>query len=300
MLRPDMVLIGESDARAGNTIEAIYQTICENQPAISRMNLVNAELAKIAVNTFITTKISYANMLAEICDRVAGADVNIVTAALGRDSRIGAKYLRGATGYGGPCFPRDNAAFSSFARSLGARADIAEATDQINRHQLERLVGLIESKLGPRAGPQGRVGGAIGILGLAYKPDTAVIEESQGVALAVRLAALGYRVSIFDPLAIEAAKAVLGDKVVAARSAAECAAEADLLVIATPWPSFSALPAEAMARGGRKLIIIDCWRVLPAACADLAEIVYLGRGAGQGGGHDQLDAKSIVALDAGE
>lgn len=287
MLRPDMVLIGESDARAGDMLAAIYRSICDNQPAVSRMNFINAELTKIAVNTFITTKISYANMLAEICGGLPGADVDVVTAALGHDSRIGAKYLRGATAYGGPCFPRDNLAFSAFARTIGARADIAEATDQINRHQTERLVRLIKSRLGQ---------GTIGILGLAYKPDTAVIEESQGLALALRLTELGYRVIVFDPLALAAAKVLLGEKALAAPSAADCAARADLLVITTPWPSFKALPAQALARTGQKLAVIDCWRILPSECSAVAELVYPGLGEAP----PAIQASKRAAADAGE
>src|SRR5476649_1255613 len=101
------------------------------------MNWVSAELTKISVNTFVTTKISYANMLADICDRLPGADVDIVSAAVGSDSRIGRKYLRGAVGYGGPCFPRDNIAFGVLAERIGARPDIARATDAINKYQIE-------------------------------------------------------------------------------------------------------------------------------------------------------------------
>ena len=94
MLRPDMILIGESDATAGELLESIYAQSCDNTPVIRRMNFVNAELTKISVNTFVTTKISYANMLADICDRLPGADVDVVTQAVGTDSRIGAKYLK--------------------------------------------------------------------------------------------------------------------------------------------------------------------------------------------------------------
>ncbi len=140
MLLPDVILIGESDPRAGDLLEGIYRTTCDNTPPMQRMNFINAELTKIAVNTFVTTKISYANMLADICDRLPGADVDVVTNAVGLDSRIGRKYLKGALGYGGPCFPRDNVAFCHFARTVGAKADVAEATDRINRYQIDRLV----------------------------------------------------------------------------------------------------------------------------------------------------------------
>ena len=120
-------------------LQTIYLQMCENKPPVQRMNWISAELTKISVNTYVTTKISYANMLADICDRLPGADVDVVTKALGADTRIGAKYLKGAMGYGGPCFPRDNVAFAALARKLGARADVAEATDRINNYQVDRL-----------------------------------------------------------------------------------------------------------------------------------------------------------------
>src|SRR5205823_507099 len=164
MLKPDMILIGEFDQRCGDILEELYAGMCESEPHIQRMNFVNAELTKLSVNTFVTTKISYANMLAQVCETLPGADVDVVTSAIGCDSRIGNKYLKGALGYGGPCFPRDNVAFSALARANGVPALLAEATDQMNRRQVPRLAELILSRL-----PEG---GTVGILGLAYKPDT--------------------------------------------------------------------------------------------------------------------------------
>jgi UDPglucose 6-dehydrogenase len=202
MLYPDVVLIGESDPRAGDVLARIYQHICERKPPVQRMSIVNAEITKIAVNTFVTTKITYANMLSGICERLEGADVDVVTATLGLDSRIGRKYLQGATGYGGPCFPRDNVAFSVLAHRVGARADLAESTDKLNRFQVERLFEIATARL--------PAGGTVGVLGLSYKPDTAVIEESQGVALAKRLAEAGYRALAFDPMALPAGRGRIG------------------------------------------------------------------------------------------
>jgi UDPglucose 6-dehydrogenase len=271
MLRPDMILIGESDAKAGDLLESIYARSCDNTPAIRRMNFVNAELTKIAVNTFVTTKISYANMLADICDRLPEADVDVVTRAVGADSRIGVKYLKGATGYGGPCFPRDNVAFSALARGLGARSELAEATDAMNRYQIERVLGAIDARV-INTGP-------IGILGLSYKPDTAVVEESQGVALAARLLDLGRRVIVFDPLAIPAALAVLRHPVEVAASAADCVERSSLVVVMTPWPEFSQVPVEAYRRQGERLPVLDCWRMTPPSAREVADVVYLGQGA---------------------
>ena len=273
MLSPDMILIGESDEKAGALLESIYARSCDNTPTIRRMNFVNAELTKISVNTFVTTKISYANMLADICDRLPGADVDVVTQAVGTDTRIGSKYLKGATGYGGPCFPRDNVAFAALARAIGARAELAEATDTVNRYQVERVLGAVDARL-TDAGP-------IGVLGLAYKPDTAVVEESQGLALVARLLDLGRRVVAYDPQAISAAQRELRRPFEAAASAAECLQRSSLAVVMTPWPEFSRLPTEAYRRTPR-LTVIDCWRMTPEAVSAVADVVYLGQGTATG------------------
>jgi UDPglucose 6-dehydrogenase len=271
MLSPDMVLIGESDSKAGDMLESIYFETCDNKPLIRRMSFVNAELTKIAVNTYVTTKISYANMLADICDRLPGADVDVVTQAIGCDSRIGAKYLRGAIGYGGPCFPRDNVAFTVVARSIGARAELAEATDSLNGYQVTRVLEAIRAR-DPGSGP-------IGVLGLAYKPDTSVIECSQGLALVRHLLDAGRDVVAFDPKALASAHEALDRRFTAATSAEECIRGASLVVLMTAWPEFRAVPPEAFARSPR-LTVIDCWRMLSRQEINaFADVVYLGRGA---------------------
>jgi UDPglucose 6-dehydrogenase len=273
MLAPDLVLIGESDAKAGDVLEGIYQKTCDNKPLIRRMNFVNAELTKISINTFVTTKISYANMLADICDRIPDADVDVVTQAVGCDSRIGTKYLRGAIGYGGPCFPRDNAAFAAFARSVGARPELAEVTDRLNEYQLERVFGAVVARY-PGTGP-------VGVLGLAYKPDTSVVERSQGVALVERLLDEGLDVIASDPKAMASAQAALKRPFKIAPSAEACVRAASVLVIMTPWPEFRAVPAEAFARTPR-LPVIDCWRLLSKEeISAVADLVYLGLGTSQ-------------------
>jgi UDPglucose 6-dehydrogenase len=274
MTYPDMILIGESDPRAGGVLEDIYRSVCANNPPFQRMNWVNAELTKISVNTFVTTRISYANMLSDMCERLPGADVDVVTHALGSDSRIGRKYLKGALGYGGPCFPRDNVAFAQLARSLGARADLAEATDRLNRHQIDRLAA---AALGLLNG-----GSRVGVLGLSYKPDTAVIEESQGLALAARLSEERREVYVHDPMALPGAMAVLQDKVVPMSAAEECIKVSEVVVITTPWPQYAKLPPAVFARPGTRLQILDCWRILSRDVAAVADLHYIGSGKGEG------------------
>jgi UDPglucose 6-dehydrogenase len=271
MVFPDMLLIGESDRRAGDLLEAVYRQVCDMSAPVQRMNLVNAEITKIAVNTYVTTKITYANMLSGICERLPGADVEVVTSAIGLDSRIGRKYLQGALGYGGPCFPRDNVAFAQLANQVGARADLAEATHRLNDHQIDRLLETTVRGLAS--------GAAVGVLGLSYKPDTSVIEESQGIELVRRLSGAGYKVMAYDPLALPAAQAVIGDNFIACASAEECARACDRLVIATAWPQFAELDPQCLARPGKRVQVIDCWRCLPAGrFQQICSIVYLGRG----------------------
>jgi UDPglucose 6-dehydrogenase len=269
MLEPDMVLIGESDARAGDVLERLYAGVCENDPPFRRMSLVNAELTKIAVNTYVTMKISYANALADMCERLPGADVEAVTDALGLDTRIGGKYLRGGLAYGGPCFPRDNKAFGVLARDLGTEPLLAEATDAVNAAQTDRLARIVQSRL--------EAGNKVGILGLSYKPDTAVVEESPGIALARLLANSGYEVLVYDPVATEAALRALGGLAQGCSSAAELLRQSDVSVIATPWHEFVELPIDALEREGRRAVVIDCWRLLPERPNGTVEILRLGR-----------------------
>lgn len=252
-LNPDFILIGESDAKAGELLASCYQMLCDNRPSIVRMNAVNAEITKLAVNTFVTTKITFANMLARICEKLPGADVDVVTSALGQDSRIGRKYLKGAIGYGGPCFPRDNLALSFLAQRVGAPATLAEATDRANRLQVDYLAEVVKSKLIP--------GGAVGILGLTYKPQTDVVEESQGLLLSRVLAADSLPVMTYDPAGMENARRVLGTSVEFAKSLKDCVEKSDLIVITTPWEEFRSISHHLLARARRLRVVIDCWRL---------------------------------------
>jgi UDPglucose 6-dehydrogenase len=270
LLSPDMILIGESDSRAGDVVEAIYRNVIESEAEFHRMNLVNAELCKIAVNTFVTSKISFANTIAELCDHLPGADAGTVTAAIGADSRIGRKYLKPAIGYGGPCFPRDNKAFAALGRRLGVSCELAEATDRINDHQVQRLFGAVEVLI--------EAGRSVAVLGLSYKPDTPVIEESQGVALARLLSEEGYRVSAYDPLANGPAGAVLGSRVAIVASASAAIASADAVVVTTPWPQFRAIAWNENLPAGNTRVVVDPWGIVDPSTADGVRLFRLGRG----------------------
>lgn len=271
-LNPDFTLIGESDERAGSLLEACYAQIRDNNPPCKRMSFENAELTKIAVNTFVTTKLTFANMLAELCEQIPGGDVDVVSDALGQDSRIGRKYLTGAIGYGGPCFPRDNLALGFMARALGRIAPLVETTDQMNRAQVAKLVKRLQPYLKPRT--------TVAVLGLAYKPFSHVVEESQGVLLARALSDAGIRIVGFDPLAGGEARRELRDHAVILGDIESCLAQADAVVITTPDPAFCALRAADFPQKSPPVVVFDCWRILREELSGSNHVRYVALGVG--------------------
>lgn len=271
MLNPDFVLVGESDQHAGNLLATVYDRLCEGKPPVRRMSFVNAELTKLALNAFVTTKISYANMLAQICERLDGGDVDVVTGALGLDSRVGSTYLKGGLAYGGPCFPRDNLALCALAQDLGVKPLLGEATDAVNRLQIARIIELVTAARPAGAAP-------VAILGLAYKPDTDVVTESPGLALAQELLARGIRVRMYDPIALESARVALNGKGEYAGSVPECCRGAGLIAIMTPCREFGDLRPEMLADQATSPVILDCWRILDGeAFRNQAHYIGLGR-----------------------
>ncbi|MDQ4121808.1 MAG: nucleotide sugar dehydrogenase [Acidobacteriota bacterium] len=266
-LNPDFLLLGEFDERAGDQIEQIYSETMFGNPPCKRMSLENAELTKISVNSFVTTKITFANMLADLCERVPGGNVDVVTDALGADKRIGRKYLTGALGYGGPCFPRDNVALSYIAREMETRAALAETTDDFNRSMAERIAENLR--------PVVQDGVTTAVLGLSYKPFSHVVEESQGVYLANALSQAGARVVAYDPLANESANAELKGKVLILDSAKKCLEQAEVVLITTADPEFQTLTYADFNPEFSRIKVIDFWRILRAELQNRPNIEYV-------------------------
>ncbi len=269
-LNPDFTLVGELDERCGKILEDFYSRVMFGDPPCKRMSLENAELTKISVNTFVTTKITFANMLADLCERIPGGNIDVVTDALGTDRRIGKKYLTGAIGYGGPCFPRDNVALSYMARTLNSSALIAETTDQINRSIAETFTEKLRSSI--------EKGVTVAILGLAYKPSSHVVEESQGIYLAKTLSEAGARVVAYDPLANESANAELHGKIVVLDSAKKCLEQADIVLITTADEEFKKLKVEDFRASGHRVAVYDFWRILKNELSNKDQIEYIAIG----------------------
>src|SRR3984957_8418170 len=249
-LNPDMLLIGESDARAGDLLQALYAQVCENKPSLAR-----------------------------ICERLPGANVDVITSALGLDTRIGAKYLKGAVSYGGPCFPRDNLALVQLAQQLGVPPDLAQTVDRFNRLQGIWLADLVQHRL--QQGTHKRAPGTVGILGLTYKAGTHVVEEAVGFLLTKELASRGVKVLAFDPAYGKVSPPAAIANVSFAATAIECISQSDLVVLATSWPEFSAIPGGQWVRSGDPRTVIDCWRAVKFL-HDTPGVDYLGLGIGEG------------------
>lgn len=187
---PDMHLIGQSSEWAGELIERALGSIVKKPVPARRMNLKEAELVKIAVNNYVTMKISYANLLMQGSILLGGIDIDVVTDAIGLDSRIGHKYLKAAAAYGGPCFPRDTRALTALYEDLGLSGSLSLATQRVNESHTKFLAQRILSAVDRNA--------KIGVIGLSYKTGTTVTEESPGLALANELVSLGFHVAIWD------------------------------------------------------------------------------------------------------
>ncbi len=269
-LNPDFNLIGEFDEKSGALLEELYSRVMLNKAPARRMSIENAELTKVALNTYVTTKITFANMLADICQRIPGGDIDVVSNALGLDTRIGRKYLTGALGYGGPCFPRDNVALSFFARAVGAEASLAETTDQMNRSLAERVVEQLRADIPATA--------TVAVLGLSYKPASVVVEESQGIYLAKALSKAGLRVLGYDPLANDAARQELQYSGLVFDSLSDCLDQADVVIVANPDPAFKSLVAADFKPGAR---VVDFWRILSDALSDQQTVRYTPYGRSQ-------------------
>jgi UDPglucose 6-dehydrogenase len=239
---PDMILIGQSDETVGSKLEKILSSMTVNTPIVLRLTTEEAEIAKIAINSFVTTKISFSNQISEICENFSNTSSVNVLKAIGTDSRIGNSYLKQGTSYGGPCFPRDNRAFAKFAESLGISLDLALAADSINNRQNQRLSQLL-NKIVPTVKN-------ILVVGFSYKPDTDVYEESP--ALSFIKSNLDYQIYVLDEH-IKGAKNL--DSIKFIENSDLSRVKIDVAILFVPAVAYSAIPNDL----DEGVILIDYW-----------------------------------------
>lgn len=267
---PDFVLIGEGKPEDGERVAALHRQMCDNNPHIAHMSLTSGEIAKVSLNAYITMKISFANTLANICEKIPGADVDAITSTIGRDKRISPHYFKGGLAFGGNCFPRDTRAFRAFAKANGDTAEIVSACDRVNEHQdlhlVNKVLGLLE-----KGGEQ-----TVGILGLAFKPDTFVVTESPAIKLIKELLKHNIHIVAYDPIANENAKILFGDQVQYVNSARQCMNLSSVWVITQPTREFK--EAVESYTDSRPAKALDCWRIIdPGHLSSAVQLIPLGR-----------------------
>ncbi|MGQ9543421.1 MAG: UDP-glucose dehydrogenase family protein [Candidatus Bathyarchaeia archaeon] len=252
MLRPDRIIIGEYDEKSGLMLEAFYRRLYgEGTPRLVRTNLANAELIKYANNSFLATKISFINSIANLCELIPGGDVKVVAEGIGLDPRIGPLFLNAGLGWGGSCFPKDLGAILNFAKGLGVDLPIIEATVKVNDQQPLKAVNKAEEALG------GLKGRSVAVLGLAFKPNTDDVRGSVAIKIIGRLLEKGAEVRVYDPAAMRNGRSLLGDTVTYAGSPLECIDGVDCCILATEWDDFKSLRPEDFKSRMRRPILID-------------------------------------------
>jgi len=262
-LRPDRIVIGVNDERSAEVLRKVYEPITVHGTPFLVTDIPTAELVKVAANSFLATKISFINAMAEIAE-VSGADAVALAEAIGYDERIGNKFLRNGIGFGGGCLPKDIRAFMARAEELGvgSAVDFLDDVDQINLRRRARVVNLLKQELGSLAGKR------VLVLGAAFKPNSDDLRDSPSIAVAKLILAEGANVVIHDPISLDHVRASQPE-LIAEQDLVRAATGADALVLATEWNDYREghVPADLAPVVANKLIIdgrnalkVDKWQ----------------------------------------
>lgn len=257
-LNPDRVVIGTSDKRAIRSMTELYKPFVKENHPIIIMDEKSAELTKYAANSFLATKITFMNEIANFCELV-GADVDKVRQGIGTDTRIGAKFLYPGIGFGGSCFPKDVQALVRSGREVGYDFEIINSVLHVNNRQKTKLVDKVVNYFGDVKGKK------FALWGLAFKPDTDDIREASALYMIDELVAAGAELVAFDPEASENVRELIGDKIKYAENQYDALEGADALLIATEWSMFrnpdfdkmKALLAEPIVFDGRNIYEVE-------------------------------------------
>ncbi len=284
---PDRIVIGATSSFATERLRALYEPIIEQtfspppsalRPAgftavpVVTTDLASAEMIKYAANAFLATKISFANEIANICERV-GADITEVVRGFGLDNRIGPRFLNAGVGWGGSCFGKDVSALIDISREYSYEPQLLRATVDVNGRQRHVAVQKLQETLKIIKGK------TIGLLGLAFKPETDDLRDAPALTIAQELLEIGARIRAYDPIAVEACREQYpGLKVEYASSAADLAADCDAVVIVTEWEEFRNLDPEQLGAVMRTKVVIDGRNVLDREAFVRAGFTYRGVG----------------------
>ena len=263
---PDRIVVGTEDMRALNLLRQMYAAILEQTfspppfvprpegyslPALVTTSPTSAELIKYTANAFLATKISFINEFSTIADKV-GADITEVAKGIGLDKRIGAGFLQAGVGWGGSCFPKDVRSILFTGSQYGCEMQLVQAALEVNQRQRKKVIEKLQQALKVIRGS------TIGILGLAFKPNTDDIRESPAIDVIAELLDMGARVKVYDPIAMEKYRATYPEQeIIYCNSIEETAKESDALALLTDWEQFSSIKWEAIGPTMKNRIIID-------------------------------------------
>jgi len=268
--QPDFLFLGSFDERSEEMLSDFFSDLYGAdvvREKIHAMSLESAEVAKIGLNAYLTMKITFANVLGQVCEQIPNANVDDVTAAIGRDSRVGSRFFRSGLGFGGPCFPRDTFAFASMAKARGIDASLTLRTHEINSRIPEQLVARVQKIA--------KDSDTIGVLSLGYKTGTSYAEESQALQIA-RLIAENHNVVVFDPFGYADAQPQLGNAVTYANSLGECLKSSNVIFIGNPEKSFLELP-DVINHLDSIRAVVDPWGMFQAGQFKEAQYIPIGR-----------------------
>ena len=260
---PDRVVVGAFAHHDGNRIAGLYEPL---HAPIVRTDVASAEMIKLASNAALATRISFINEIANVCELV-GADVEQVARGVGLDHRVGPHFLRAGIGYGGSCFPKDALALKQLAANSGYHFQLLSAVIEVNELQKRRVVQKLQAHLGALRGR------TMAILGLSFKPNTNDMREAPSLVLAPRLLAEGAVVRVWDPVALPAARTLLG-RVEFAETLMEAVEDADAALIVTEWPELRELVSPAVQQAMRTPLIVDGRNMLDPTEVQAGGFIY--------------------------
>jgi UDPglucose 6-dehydrogenase len=275
-MHPDRVLVGTDDERARELMGRLYKPLALRNAPVMFVGRESAELAKYAANAFLALKISFINEVADLCEGL-GADVQEVASAIGKDGRIGDKFLHPGPGYGGSCFPKDVSALIRTAREAKSPVSIVEQVQRVNDERKIAMASRIE-----RASGGSVRGKTVAMLGVTFKPNTDDMRDAPSLLIVPMLQERGATVRVFDPQGKKHGEALLPG-VVWCESALDAANGADILAVVTEWNEFRALNLDQAKKTMRGNVLVDLRNVFPAQLAQDAGFQYLGIGRGQAG-----------------
>jgi UDPglucose 6-dehydrogenase len=250
-MSPDRVVVGVENERAEKLMTRLYKPFMLNHDRMIITDVSSAEMIKYAANAMLATRISFMNDIANLCEKV-GADVNMVRKGIGSDTRIGSKFLYPGCGYGGSCFPKDVKALIKTAEQNDYQMRVLQAVEEVNENQKSILFGKLSKHY------KGDIKGkTVAVWGLAFKPETDDMREAPAIVLMNQLIQAGVTVKVYDPIAMDECRRLMGDKVIYGTDKYEALLDADALMLVTEWKEFRVPSYGVMKKAMREPLVID-------------------------------------------